>query len=190
MNRISRSLVFSGALLAASAAHADDTAVATSASSAAAVSGSSLTASAVAAESLAGDPAFSSNEPRLNTEIEHQRFPNVPLLATGSVLLGASYLPAVVGAAISDRDGDDNLYIPVAGPWMAYARGAEEKPGYKALLVANGVAQGLGGLMMLTSLMIPEERTRTWRLIGQNDDFRLAPQVAWNSVGLGASGRF
>lgn len=190
MNRITRSLAFSGALLAASAAHADDTAVATSASSVAPVSASSLTAAAVAAESMAGDPAFGSSAPELNTEIEHRRYPNVPLLSTGSVVLGASYLPAVVGGAISDRAGDDNLYIPIAGPWMSYARGAEETTGQKMLLVANGVAQGLGGLMMLTSLMIPEERTRTWRLIGQSDDFRLAPQVAWNSVGLGATGRF
>lgn len=144
----------------------------------------------VSAEGVGSSPVFDPDAPKLNTEITRSSYPNRPLLTTGSVLLVSSYVPAVVGAAISDRQGDDNLYIPVAGPWMAMTRGADEKPGYKALLIADGALQGVGALAVLSSLFIPEERTRRWRLLGQSESLRLTPHVATRSVGLGASGRF
>ena len=176
-------VAFSGAI-----AHADDAAPVSSATSASVVSLAAPT-TVVAAETVAAE-VFDPNAPRLNTEITRSRYPNVPLLSTGSALLAASYLPAVVGAAVSDRKGDDNMYIPVAGPWMTLARGDDESRGQKALLVADGVLQGLGGLAMLGSLIIPEDRTRTWRLFGQSASLKIAPQMAWHSVGVGAHARF
>jgi hypothetical protein len=131
-----------------------------------------------------------SGEPQMETGIAQRTFPNRPLLATGSVLLVSSYVPAVIGAAISDRSDADRLYIPVAGPWMTLAQGPEEKAGHKALLVADGALQGLGALMMVSSLLIPERTTQNWYLIGQNQKVRVGPQHMRAGFGLGASGRF
>lgn len=129
------------------------------------------------------------SEPTFRAETQTVRWPNVPLLATGATVFALSYLPAVVGAAIADGRGDKDLYIPVAGPWMMLANGPEEKGGYKALLIVDGVAQGLGALMLLTSFMIPERMTEHWYLIGSND-FRLSPSRVGSGYGMGAVGRF
>jgi hypothetical protein len=130
------------------------------------------------------------DEPRMNSETRVRTFPNRPLLITGSVLLVGAYAPAVVGAAVSDRNGDDKMYIPVAGPWLTLTQGEDEKGGYKALLVADGAVQGLGALMMLAGLVIPETRTKNWLLIGQRDSFQIGPTNMRAGFGLGASGRF
>jgi peptidoglycan hydrolase-like protein with peptidoglycan-binding domain len=116
--------------------------------------------------------------------------PNRPLLTSGSVLFASSYVPAVIGAAVSSRHDADHLYIPVAGPWMTLSRGSDESAGYKALLIADGAVQGLGTLMILSSLFIPERTTRDWYLIGKSDKFRVGPQRVRAGMGLAAVGRF
>jgi hypothetical protein len=130
------------------------------------------------------------DEPRLNSETRVRTFPNRPLLVTGSVLLGGAYLPALVGAAVSDRRGDDKMFIPVAGPWLTLTHGDDETGGQKALLVADGAVQGLGALMMLAGLVIPETRTKNWLLIGQRDSFQIGPTNMRAGLGLGARGTF
>lgn len=128
------------------------------------------------------------SEPLLDTETTRMTWPNVPLLATGATVLAASYIPAIVGGAISDR-GDNDLYIPVAGPWMTLAQGPSEKNSWKALLVADGAVQGVGALMFLTSFFIPEKVTQKWYLIGSND-VRVVPTGYAAGAGVSASGRF
>lgn len=128
-------------------------------------------------------------EPTFRAETQSMRWPNVPLLATGSVVLVGSYLPAVVVAGVRDTKDDNDLYIPIAGPWMMLAGGPDESKGYKALLVADGVAQGLGALMLLTSFMIPERMTDHWYLLGSND-LKLTPTRVGTGYGMGAVGRF
>lgn len=130
------------------------------------------------------------DEPRMNTETRVRTFPNRPLLVTGSVLLGGAYLPALVGAAVSDRNGDEKMYIPVAGPWMTLRQGEDETGGQKLLLAADGAVQGIGALMMLMGLVIPETRTKNWMLIGQRDSFQLGPTNMRAGLGLGARGTF
>lgn len=178
-----RSVSLSAALVlggASSLAHADETVTTTTTSS---TSGNNVPTAAPNAElTEVSDPG----EPQMESGISQRTFPNRPLLATGSVLLVSSYVPAVIGAAISDRSDTDKLYIPVAGPWMTLKQGESEKPGHKALLVADGAVQGLGALMMVTSLFIPERTTKNWYLIGSNEKVRLAPHGA----GLAALGRF
>jgi hypothetical protein len=128
------------------------------------------------------------HEPLLDTETTRLSWPNVPLLATGATVFGASYVPAIVGAAISDR-GDDKLYIPVAGPWITLAQGPSETRTEKALLGVDGAVQGLGALMLVSSFFIPEKTTKSWYLIGSND-LRIAPAGGRGSYGLAAAGRF
>jgi hypothetical protein len=134
--------------------------------------------------------SVANDEPRMNSETRVRTFPNRPLLITGSVLLGGAYLPALVAAGLSDRNGDDKMFIPVAGPWMTLRQGEEESGGQKALLIADGAVQGLGALMMLAGLVVPEKRTQNWLLIGQRDGLQVGPTNMRAGFGLGARGTF
>lgn len=139
-------------------------------------------------EELSARRAGGAGEPLLDTETTRLTWPNVPLLATGATVFGASYIPAIVGAAVSDR-GDDKLYIPVAGPFITLAQGPSETRTEKALLGIDGAVQGLGALMLVSSFFIPEKSTKNWYLIGSND-VRLAPTAGRGSYGLAAAGHF
>lgn len=134
-------------------------------------------------------PTAARVHPTRNRGAKHGAWPNKPLLITGATVFGAAYLPAVVGGALSDADGRKDLYIPIAGPWMMLRHGAEETRGVKALLVLDGVAQGLGALMLVSSLFVPERATQRWYLIGANQTL-LAPSRVGSGYGLGAHARF
>jgi len=124
-------------------------------------------------------------EPTFRAETRRLTWPNVPLLVTGATVFGASYLPAVIGAAVTDRH--DKLYVPVAGPWLTLSRGPEEKAGHKALLAVDGVAQGLGALMLISSFFVPERVTEHWYLIG---NLQVVPGRVGKGFGLAARARF
>ena len=125
------------------------------------------------------------------------RRPNRSMLAGGSALLLASYLPAVIVAAVKERDEDHNLYYPVAGPWMYLARG-EHDAGGKTLLVFDGIFQDFGALNILLSFMVPErardarylasERLQLWPRLTRAHDTR--GNARGYLLGLQASGRF
>ena len=127
------------------------------------------------------------------------QFPiNRPLLLTGTVVFGGTYLASGIDSLASGRQADrNNLGIPIAGPWMDYANRGCSTPGqcnanetgYKALLVLGGIGQGLGALAMVTSLFLPEKTTRSWYLIG-NDSVHAAPAAVGTGYGLGAVGSF
>lgn len=93
--------------------------------------------------------------------------PNVGLISTGIVTLGLSYGASTIVAATSKNPADQRLYIPVAGPWMNLAERApchgrncgSSEGTYKALLVADGIFQGLGALEILGGLLTSETRT-------------------------------
>jgi hypothetical protein len=134
-------------------------------------------------------------EPVIDAETTSKSIPNRPLLVTGVLLLGLSYAPAAVVAATSDREADEKLYYPVAGPWLDLNhRGCAANPCanndlHRGLLVADGIVQGAGALGVLLSLVLPEKTTRHWYLIG-NRDVVVAPQVGGSLVGLRAVGQF
>jgi hypothetical protein len=122
---------------------------------------------------------------------------NRPLLLSSFLLIGGTYGASAIDAATSGRDADHKyLYYPVVGPWMDYANRCDaghpcngNETGYKALLILDGVGQGLGALGMVTSLFIPERSTRNWFLIG-GTDFHAAPSPVGTGYGLGAGGAF
>lgn len=174
MRSVLRMAALIGAMATSSLASADDVTVTSPRNVPTTTGGSSVESSARLAE------------PQMETSITHKRLPNRPLLATGSVLFVGSYIPAVIGAAVSDRRGDEKMYIPVAGPWLALARGESESAGYKTLMVLDGAVQGLGALALVSSMFIPERKTKNWYLIGSNRKF----QLTTHGMGMGAVGRF
>jgi hypothetical protein len=128
---------------------------------------------------------------------ETTTYVNRPLLFTGLFFFGASYIPAVGVAAESNRPADNpNLYIPVVGPWIDYGqRGCTpqlpcgNESGNKALLITDGVVQGIGALAMVTSLFVPEKKSRHWFFIG-NDKVQATPSSIGSGYGMTAVGKF
>lgn len=122
---------------------------------------------------------------------------NKPLLLTSTVLLVGSYAPMAAVAFTSDRPADQtNLYYPVVGPWMNLAdrqcdaRACGNEGLNKAMLILDGVGQGLGAIGIVTSLFLPGKTTRNWFLIG-NDNVHAGPtRMGLAGYGFGAAGSF
>jgi hypothetical protein len=91
--------------------------------------------------------------------------PNRKLLSSGAWTLGLSYTPALVVAIKSERRGDDYLYYPVVGPWLDLAHRKCATCGddglNQALLVTDGVFQGIGALSIVGAFLLPERHTTT-----------------------------
>jgi hypothetical protein len=111
--------------------------------------------------------------PRWREEV-HQFTPHRPLFIVGAVGFFGAYMNGVMVGAMSDRDADRWLFIPVAGPWLdLFDRGCSRdpcapiEPGRKALLVFNGLSQAFGLGAMATSLFVPETvKTRVQIVLG------------------------
>jgi hypothetical protein len=95
-----------------------------------------------------------------------QTRPNSALLSSGITAVAVPYLTSVIVAAESSHPGDQNLYIPVAGPWMDLAdRHCEvgvqchNEGLYKGLLIADGIFQSLGALQIAGAFIFPETIT-------------------------------
>ena len=122
-----------------------------------------------------------------------ESMPNGALIGSGLTMFGASYIPSMIVAASSDHPGDTALYVPIAGPWMDLVRRDAGCPyvhcandaSNKALLVADGVFQGLGALQILGGFLFPTTRTVT-----QIAGVQVVPGIGSSQVGLTAVGRF
>jgi hypothetical protein len=142
--------------------------------------------------------SFGLNEPTIDTTTEKKTFLNRPLFFTGLTLFGGAYAASTIVAATNDRPSDDKLYYPVVGPWMDLAdrgcstRGCASGEGINtALLVTSGVAQGIGALGIVTSLIVPEKTTKNWWLLGNVGPVKLSPgRVGHTGTGLTAGGTF
>jgi len=109
------------------------------------------------------------------------------MLSTGATVLVLSYVPAAIAAATAD-DTSDDLYIPVAGPWLEIANHPNDTLS-TTLLAIDGAFQGLGSLAMLAGLIIPERKSENWYLIG-NNKLHMMPSGGRASVGMRAAGTF
>jgi hypothetical protein len=139
-------------------------------------------------------------DPYLGRDVVVER-PNTDAIVSGIFTIGMPYIASVAVASQSDHPGDNQLYYPVAGPWLDLARRGDcGGPGqttcdnetfYKAALIGDGVIQGIGALEILGGLLFPERRT-----IHVADD-ATKPRVSVSptsfggrGVGMGAAGRF
>jgi hypothetical protein len=125
--------------------------------------------------------------------------PNRDLLHSGLFALGIPYVVSVVVATQSDHEGDKNLYLPVVGPWMDLGQrgdcgGAGQTTCrtdtvYKALLVGDGILQGIGALEIIGAFMFPE--TRNMSTATREPRVFVAPAYMGRSAyGISAVGAF
>ena len=93
---------------------------------------------------------------------------NAPVFATGAVVFAASYGASVIVAANSSQDeldrGNNRLYVPIVGPWLALndrgdcpieRESCDNETTAKVLLIADGVFQAAGVIGMLDGLLRP-----------------------------------
>ncbi|MGC4087670.1 MAG: hypothetical protein QM756_07195 [Polyangiaceae bacterium] len=124
--------------------------------------------------------------------------PNRDLLRSGVWTLGLSYVPALVVGISSSQSADKSLYVPVAGPWLDYAtrdcRSCSHETFNKALLITDGVFQGIGALQILGSFLFLETRTsiaQRERKLAKAPAFQVSPsRLGGSGYGLTAVGSF
>jgi hypothetical protein len=111
-------------------------------------------------------------------------------------MFGLAYGTSIVIGATSDRASDQNLFVPLAGPWMDLATradcpgpcGADETVN-RVLLATAGFFQAAGALQVAAGLLFPETRTVT-RAAEVRPGVHFAPRVGKGMVGLSAYGAF
>jgi hypothetical protein len=125
--------------------------------------------------------------------------PSRSMLFSGIGTLGVSYGAAAIVAATSDLGADHRLFVPVVGPWLALSdrgpcgvgapRSCNAATTDKVLIVADGVFQALGSLLIVESFLNPETRTET-RVRAADTHISVAPTFGANGYGLAAFGNF
>lgn len=123
--------------------------------------------------------------------------PDRGLLKGGIWTLGLSYAPALVVGIASPLPEDRYLLAPVAGPWIDFAKrdctSCEHEGWNKALLVTDGIIQGVGALEILGSFMFVEHSTSTRTVSSSKKHKPLALHIVprfMGSYGLTAIGQF
>lgn len=118
--------------------------------------------------------------------------PNRPLLYTGSTMLITSYAATAAVTAtrnVRDANGDQSLYIPVAGPWLHLANTSHNLRD-TILIAGSGVAQGAGVLIGALSLLVPEHVPAATIQAGGVKMNITATSYGRGSAGIGAVGQF
>jgi hypothetical protein len=135
--------------------------------------------------------------PKVEKDTILSKPPNRILLASSAALFGVPYLASIAVAATTDRGSNNNLYIPVVGPWIALGERncSEPTPCSSAwlggtLLVADGIAQGVGVIGIAASFMVPEKVT-TIKVGSSGAKVSVTPSRAGrDGYGLAAVGEF
>ncbi len=159
-----------------------------------------VTAAAPALADAAATPPPA--DPAATEQTTYYRPPNRAVLAGGILAFVGSYGAAVAVAAANHNSYDNNLYIPLAGPWLdlqnrpgcsgpGEANCTSKEDGAKALLVLSGVFQGLGALTIALGAIVPEKHHTTVQARADKPTVRVLPaQVSRDGYGLAALGTF
>ena len=125
--------------------------------------------------------------------------PNVPMITTGLVTFGLSYIPALVVAGESTQSADHSLYVPLAGPWIDIANrpacgnggpDCNTENTDKVLIGVDGVFQGVGAVMTVIGLLTPERHHDyvTTTAAADKPTVSVSPTRVGSGYGLGAVG--
>lgn len=123
---------------------------------------------------------------------------NAPVFTTGALVFAATYGASVITAAASDDErGNNRLYVPLVGPWLALNdRGdcditkssCDHETTAKVLLIADGVFQAAGVIAMLDGIFQPSSHRVVARQAKLDTKTRVRPSFAAASAGLAVSG--
>lgn len=135
------------------------------------------------------DDIYVTSGPRLR---ESSKLPNGPLLTTGLLTFFGGYATAFVTAAVSTRSDDRALYAPIVGPWIDIGTrrcrfegtACDTDDVERGLIIAMGIAQGIGLVLVGTSLVLPEKR------IVESAKIRFTPQFGPRNAGAAIVGTF
>jgi hypothetical protein len=145
--------------------------------------------SAVAPASVTTTSAALETEPRYKSER-----PNKPLLFTGGVAFLAAYAPTVIlTTATSNSKTNQVLYIPLVGPWVRLASPTSTTSVTTVdtmLIIGSGVVQGIGAVLMATSLFIPGRVALPTLQAGDTKIYFGPTSFGVGSAGAGALGSF
>ena len=129
---------------------------------------------------------------------------NAPMFVTGALVFLGSYGASVIVAASSGQQeldrGNDRLYVPVIGPWLALndrgscpitSSSCDNETTKKVLLVADGVFQAAGVITMVGGILSPSSHRTVVRTT--SNKVRVTPTVVGTqhlTPGLSLSGAF
>jgi hypothetical protein len=137
---------------------------------------------------------YSSPAPAIGETVGYDTSPNRALLYTGVGLFVGAYGTSAIVAAQSDRDADKKLYWPLAGPWLDLGNrqcdvlACDHGTRDKALLIVDGIAQGAGAFLMVSSIFVAEHHRTTYL---QTHAFHVTPaRLGQGAYGLSAFGAF
>jgi hypothetical protein len=140
---------------------------------------------------------------------ERSVVPNPGILRSGVGTFVLAYAPSVVFGIASDHKGDNNLFIPVVGPWLdlgqrncsgatiltsngPYDVSSRSTCGTsdieRAALITSGIVQGAGALQVLASFFVPDKRVAV--VARRTPRFLVTPTYFTGGGGAMAMGRF
>jgi hypothetical protein len=118
---------------------------------------------------------------------------NAPVLATGALVFVATYGASVITAATTHGErGNNRLYVPVVGPWLALnERGScdstraacDHETTAKVLLIADGVFQAAGIVGMLDGLLQPSSHREVLTEVKLDRRTRIRPTMVSSASG-------
>jgi hypothetical protein len=125
-----------------------------------------------------------------------EREPNSEVIFGGVFVLTSAYLFSAMAAAGSPVKADEQLYIPLVGPWLDISKrphcgprkdqpSCRTEPANMTLLVTSGLAQGIGTLVLMGGIMFPKMKVVTTRV----GEVQVLPSAAPGTAGLTAFGR-
>ncbi len=125
---------------------------------------------------------------------------NPGMFFTGAAVFAGAYGASVIVAANDDKRGNDRLYVPVVGPWLALNdRGScditlskcDNETTAKVLLVADGVFQAAGIIGMLDGILQPSSHRVIARTAKVDTKVHVTPTTMGNDgQGVAVFGHF
>lgn len=155
-------------------------------------------ASVVFVGARVAEPRWYTIPPRYETytdRVHAERF------GVGAVLFAGTYLASFAMAVraddtVQDR-GNENLFIPIAGPWVALGERSScpvvscgDETVEKSLLVASGLAQAAGAILMVSAFLQPSRHQVLANPLMAGRTIQIVPTASATTAGLSMSGRF
>ena len=120
--------------------------------------------------------------------------PNKPLFLVGGALFLAAYAPTVIlTTATSNSTTNEVLYIPLIGPWARLASPTSTTSVQTVdtmLVIGSGVVQGLGAVLMATSIFVAGRVPLPTLQAGDTKVYFAPTSFGVTSAGAGAVGSF